>query len=60
MSDKKPDWENAASEILSVLIPLLLKVRRENEVSLTDLGGFRSQVVDILRSEAEKKLSEPA
>ena len=60
MNAKKTDWENAASEILAVLIPMLLKVHRDSEVSLTDLGGFRDRVVDILRKEAEKALGETA
>lgn len=57
---KKPNWEDAASEILTVTIPLLLKAGRENGVSLTDLGTFRTKIVAIIRKEAQPESKEPA
>jgi hypothetical protein len=60
MNAKKPDWEDAASEILTVTIPLLLKAGRENGVSLTDLGTFRTKIVAIIRKEAQTDSKEPA
>lgn len=60
MTAHKPNWDNAASEILTVTIPLLLKAGRENGVSLMDLGTFRTAIVSILREEALENLQEPA
>ena len=48
MNTKQPDWDDAASRILTVLIPLLLKAGRDNGVSLTEMGAFRKNIVHEL------------
>jgi hypothetical protein len=60
MNAKEPNWEKAASEILSALIPLLLNARRDSGVSLSELGGFRDRVVEILRRESKNGMHESA
>jgi len=57
---KKPNWDDAASEILTEMIPLLLKAGGENGVSLTDLGTFRSAIASIIREEALENRQESA
>lgn len=60
MNAKQPNWDEAASEILTVVIPLFLKAGRENGVSLTDLGAFRKTIATIIRREGEVGSQEPA
>jgi len=60
MNTKQPNWDEAASQILTVVIPLFLKAGRENGVSLTDLGAFRKTIVSIIRAEGQGESRETA
>jgi hypothetical protein len=60
MKTRQPNWEDAASRILTVLIPLLLKAGRDSGVSLNEMAAFRKDIVTILRSEASGEAQEPA
>lgn len=60
MNTRQPNWDDAASKILTVVIPLFLKAGKEDGVSLTDLGAFRKTIASIIRTEGQGASEEPA